>query len=104
MIVVDGRQYTSDLIIRPDDVVAGWWRKQGHVLEWPDLAAAIEVNPEVLIVGTGAAGAMRVADEVRERASRMGLELMVETTARAVETYNRVAPQKRAVAALHLTC
>ncbi|RLI30667.1 hypothetical protein DRO48_02760, partial [Candidatus Bathyarchaeota archaeon] len=36
-IVVDGKRYTSDVIIFPDRVMDGWWRKEGHRLYVDDL-------------------------------------------------------------------
>jgi len=31
-IVIDGKEYTKDLIIYPDKIRANWWRKEGHKL------------------------------------------------------------------------
>jgi len=65
-IVVDGQAYTSDLIILPDRVDAGWWRKEGHNLCVEDIEQAMSANPDVLVVGTGADGLMKVPDDTRE--------------------------------------
>ena len=38
VMTIDGRTYTSDLIIFPDGRVQdGWWRKRGHVLGVDDI-------------------------------------------------------------------
>jgi hypothetical protein len=52
-ITVDGKTYTSDIIIYPDFVDAGWWRKEGHYLQAVDLERAINFRPDVLIIGRG---------------------------------------------------
>jgi len=36
-IVIDGKTYTSDVIIYPEKVDASWWRKEGHRLQPADL-------------------------------------------------------------------
>ena len=35
-IVINGKTYTSDVIIFPDKVDASWWRKEGHLLQLAD--------------------------------------------------------------------
>jgi len=103
-IVVDGQAYTSDLMILPDRVDAGWWRKEGHSLCVEDIEQAMSANPDVLVVGTGADGLMKVQDDTREYVKSRGTELIVERSEEACRLYNEVSKQARAVAALHLTC
>ncbi len=103
-IVVDGRTYTRDLIIYPDRVDAGWWRREGHSLAPEDLPEVLQEPPEVLVIGQGSPGLMAVPPETLARLEGAGMRVIVEPTAQAVETYNRLAQDRRAVAALHLTC
>ncbi len=103
-IVVDGKEYTSDLIIFPDKVDASWWRKEGHNLCEEDIEAAMQVNPDVLVVGTGADGLMQVPESTRDYVRSRGTDLIVERTERACELYNRAPKRSRTIAALHLTC
>ena len=104
LIVVNGKKYTSDVIIFPDSVTDNWWRKTGHQLCLDDIAEVITENPEVLVVGTGASGLMKVLPEVRQVVDARGIELIVEATDKACHTYNQLCRSRRAVAALHLTC
>ncbi len=101
---IDGKTYTSDVIIYPDRVDGSWWRKEGHSLCMADLADVVAAKPEVLVVGTGAHGLMQVPDDVRKRLTELGIEVKVAKTDEARNLYNRVAGQKKAIAALHLTC
>jgi len=104
-IVIDGRRYTSDVIIRPDGVLDNWWRKEGHKLHFEDLDKALEVKPEVLVIGTGYAGLMRVPKEVRQKLAEAGIEVVVQSTRKAWKTYNELVEKgRRVVAAFHLTC
>jgi hypothetical protein len=103
-IVVDGKACTSDVIIFPDRVKDNWWRKEGHALHIEDIESVIKENPEVLIVGTGKYGLLKVLPETKEFIESKGIELIVEPTDKACEMYNEISKDKKAVAALHLTC
>lgn len=103
-ITVDGVEYTSDLILLPDRVVSNWWRKEGHSLSPEDLDAVVEAEPDVLIVGIGANGIMRVPANTVAHLAEHGIELMVEKSKQACETFNALPKERRAAAALHLTC
>jgi hypothetical protein len=103
-IVIDGKTYTSDVILFPDRVEAEWWRREGHVLHIEDIESIIKEQPELLIVGTGKYGVMNVPHETRAYVRSHGIDLLVEPTDKACELYNYHAGSKLAVAALHLTC
>jgi len=104
-IVVNGRRYTSDVIVFPDRVRDGWWRREGHRLHVEDIEGAIgEGKPEVLVVGTGHSGLMKVLPETESYVKSKGIELIVQDTREACKTFNRLVKSKRVMAALHLTC
>ena len=103
-IVINGKKYSSDIVIFPDRISDNWWRKTGHELCANDIAEVITENPEVLVVGTGASGLMKVLPEVEQVAQAQGIKLIVETTDKACNTYNRLCHSQRIIAALHITC
>ena len=103
-IVIDGKRYSSDVVIFPDRVRGNWWRKTGHELCLEDIAEVITKKPEVLVVGTGDSGLMKVLPEVEQRLEAQGSKLIAETTAKACNTYNQLSRFQRVVAALHITC
>ena len=102
-VTVDGAEETRDVIVLPERIVRGWWRKDGHSLVLDDLADVVAELPERLIVGTGAYGRMRPDPETLERLGERGIEVEVLPTADAVERYGVLDP-RRTAAALHLTC
>ena len=104
LIVVNGKQYTSDVIVFPDRVKSDWWREKGHQLCLGDIAEVITENPEVLIVGTGAYGIVKVLPEVEQGIGARGIKLIAETSDKACTIYNQLCSSQRVVAALHLTC
>ena len=103
-ITIDGEAYSRDVIVRPDGVTPDWWRRDGHNLVPEDLADALEQTPEVLVVGCGAHGVLKVPDRTREWLASKGIELVELTTPEACDRYNEFAPAKKVVAGLHLTC
>ena len=105
MITIDGQTCRSDVIIWPEGVDDSWWRVEGHNLCKDDLKPVLDKGPDVLVIGTGAYGAMKVPQEMVHYMAAHGREVHVERTDRAVEIYNELAGgNRRVVAALHLTC
>lgn len=104
-IIIDGERYTADVIVFPNRVVDNWWRKEGHSLHIEDLKEAFEEKLEVLIVGTGRWSLVKVPNETREYVESKDIELIIQPTKEACETYNRLKQSgKRVAAALHLSC
>jgi hypothetical protein len=103
-IVIKGKKYTADVIIYPDHMEDNWWREEGHSLSPVDLWAVVQAKPEVLVVGTGYSGLMRIPPETEEYLLEQGIRLIAERTTEAVRIYNQLCQSTRVVAALHLTC
>ncbi len=103
-ITIKGRRYNRDVIILPDIVKDNWWRREGHKLSLEDLEDVFEAEPEVLVIGTGYSGLMKVPQDVQDYVKSKNIELVVENTRRACQTYNRLSQFKKVVAAFHLTC
>lgn len=103
-IVIDGRQYHSDVIIFADRVKEDWRRKSGHLLHIDDIAETISEKPEILIIGTGTFGRVKVPPEVAKTATQNGIELIARPTKEACRLYNQYCGRKNVIAVLHLTC
>lgn len=103
-IVINGREYTSDVIVFPSRVKDDWWRQEGHRLSVEDLELVVKEKPEVVVVGTGYMGLMKVLPETRKHLESNEIGLIAEKTRKACETYNKLAESKKVIAALHLTC
>jgi len=56
------------------------------------------------VVGTGYSGMMNVPPETRKSVESEGIELIVQKTAEACQTFNHLIESRTVVAALHLTC
>ena len=104
--VIDGEVYRSDVIVYPQRVDASWWRKEGHLLVPEDLPFLPENPPEVLVVGQGKFGMMKISNELKQLLNRLKVELRADKTARAVEIYNELWEKagRKVIGAFHLTC
>ncbi|MBS7643601.1 hypothetical protein KEJ26_03345 [Candidatus Bathyarchaeota archaeon] len=103
-IVIAGKKYVSDVIIFPDRIRDNWWRKSGHQLYVEDIRDVIEEKPQVLVVGTGYSGFLKILPETESYLESLGIELIAERTDKACKTYNNLFKSRRVIAALHLTC
>ena len=102
---VEGKVYDKDLIVFPDKVEPGWWRREGHSLVKEDLGKVLEYKPQVLIVGTGAHGVMKVPGSTKGMLKEDGIELVDRVTPEAYKIFNKyIGEGKKAVGAFHLTC
>lgn len=104
-IEVDGKMYSEDIKIVDGSVVSNWWRAEGHKLAPSDLEDILARPPEILVVGKGMPGNMKVMDQLRKRLESAGIALIEGPTSEAVATFNRVQKSgKRVAGAFHLTC
>ncbi|OGL43079.1 MAG: hypothetical protein A2149_05025 [Candidatus Schekmanbacteria bacterium RBG_16_38_11] len=104
-ITVDGKVYERDLIIFPDKIKSGWWRKEGHSLLTEDLDEVLRYKPEVLIVGRGASNCMEITSATQRALSEKNIKLFESDTYKAVQLFNELTRQgKNVVGAFHLTC
>jgi hypothetical protein len=103
-IVINDQAYGKDLILLPERVIEGWWRKEGHLLQPEDLDAVLEANPKTLVVGQGAYGRMQVTSKTQEALEAADIELIAQPTPKACHTFNRLRQEQSVAAALHLTC
>jgi len=104
-IVIDGKSYTSDLIICGDTVQSDWWREQGHSLTAEDVKSILKAKPSVLVVGCGASGLMEVPDQTRQALKERDIQLEAFDSYKAVQKFNEFSEAGvNVAAALHLTC
>lgn len=101
--VIAGKTYNADLIIVGEEIFPNWWRREGHSLCPEDLKIVVERKPEILVIGTGAYGAMDVPYETEKYLEDQGIEVIRKPTAEAVEIFNSISGRNKA-GTFHLTC
>lgn len=102
--VINGKTHTNDVILLPSRVISDWWREEGHRLSEADLEEVLDARPEVLVVGTGANGLMKVPPGTRQAIKDGGIELKIAKTGSAWKLYNDEQQGHDTAGAFHLTC
>ena len=104
--VIDGRKFSSDLVIYPDGrVVDNWRRERGHRFSINDIALLIESEPEVIVAGTGVYGLMKPRTGLAEFLSQKGIEFLSASNQKAIKLYNeQLNKKKRTGGCFHLFC
>jgi len=110
-ITIDGKAYISDVIIYPERVDSSWWRKEGHNLHVEDFKDIVKAKPDILVIGTGTYGVMRVPREIVTYLASQGIKVHTLRTGEAVDLFNNLQSKtggggkaEVVIAALHLTC
>ena len=103
-IVVNKQTYTSDLIILPDKILPSWWRKSGHRVCLEDLSDILKEDLDILIIGTGFFGLMKVNPEIFLELETKNITLIADKTKEAVKKFNDFWVSKKTAGAFHLTC
>ena len=102
---VMGENHRNDLKIIENQIIANWWRREGHALYAEDIDDILYASVETLVVGTGAYGSMRVTDEAKKAMEGRGIKFVAVPTKEAVTIFNTLHGQgKRVAGAFHLTC
>ena len=106
-ITIDGKTYEHDVVIDRNEIrkrkkkASQKFREEfGHT----PLSAEEDIpwTCSQLVIGTGAYGRLPVMQEVRDKAERKKIKLLVLPTAEAIEILNRNPSDTNAV--LHVTC
>lgn len=104
-ISIDGKDYRSDVIISKEGVQDRWWRKEGHNLAIDDLQYVLQAKPEIVVIGCGYCGRMKVPNATKEYLANKGIRVEIANTSEAAARFNALQRDcARIVAALHLTC
>jgi len=111
-ITIDGKTYNVDIEVRWTGEVLRWWREESHIFDLGDLKRALEQNPEVVILGTGAYGTAKVTEGARKAIEEIGIQLIIDKTEEAIKTFNIICQesieeegrQRKVIGLFHLTC
>jgi len=101
---VNGKDFSRDVIVY-GNTVKEWWRKEGHRVCFKDIEEIVKLKPEILIIGTGYYGVVKVDRDMIEKLKDEGIEVICQDSRKAVETFNKMIKEGKKVAlAIHLTC
>lgn len=103
-IIINKKEYNSDVIIYPDRIDSSWWRKKSHSVTLDDIPNILKNQPETIIFGTGFYGMMKIENQVKEECTKRGINLIIEKSEKAGQIFNELNQEHKVIAALHLTC
>jgi hypothetical protein len=104
-IVANGQTCNTDIKIVQGTLIPDWWRKSGHTVEIEDVQDALDTELEILVIGMGQPGYMRITDSLREHLAERNVTLIEEPTPKAIETFNHLFKEGRRVAGgFHVGC
>ena len=104
-IKINNNIYHDDVIIYPDKLNDKWWRDEGHRLHVSDIKDLKNYDLDMVIIGTGASGRMKVDPKLKEYFDLHDIEYYISNTNEAVKKHNELIEQnKQILTALHLTC
>ena len=97
-IVVSGREYCAGLIVSPQRIVEGWGPTEPAGLTAQHIAALLDLDPQVIVIGTGARQVFP-HPALYAPAHRRSVGVEVMDTGAACRTYNILVGEGRRVAA-----
>ena len=102
--MIDGSEYRYDIKIKGEEIIP-WQYIKHHTVLADDIRELVEEKPELLVIGTGASGLVRVDDEAISFAESQGIKCIIKPTGEACEEYNNALKENKKVCAiLHSTC
>ena len=101
-IIVNGRKFESDVIL---DWTGEVRTKSGsHDFTKADFNDLMMRDPEVIIIGTGTVGNVKVDPSVEVAARLQGVEIISRITPLAIQEFNKHVRKRKAIAVMHVTC
>lgn len=100
-ITIGTNTYDYDIWIFVDGSIKRRDRNHEFTLEEFDIIT--KDNPDIVIIGAGVYGVVKIGDDVKEKAREKGIELYIDLTPEAAKKYNELS-ERRIAAAFHVTC
>jgi hypothetical protein len=101
-IIIDGNKFDHDVIVDANGLVRQ--RDSSHEFTKRNVEDLLLLDPEVIVIGTGTAGLMKVHPDVEVAAQMNGVEIVAKKTPDAVKEFNKYSKRKRTIGVFHLTC
>lgn len=97
-----GKVSRADTIVFKDHMDTKWWIKARNCIEMEDLASVLATSPESIIVGTGFMNHIKISDSAMETLKKSGIEVTVQNSTEAAETFNEKVQKSNTVGLFHL--
>lgn len=84
--VIDRTQHISDIKIIGPRVYQ--WKRKDQKLTREDIIEIMEKNPDIIIIGTGAAGLLQIDQDAKNAIEARGIKLIILRTPHACKEFN----------------
>ncbi len=102
-ITIKGKPYDSDMVVYWNGKLE--YRDKEHVIEMGEFLKVAEHGPDILVIGTGQTGSLKITQEVKQMAEDRNIEIYMDNTPKAIKIYNAFSGEGRKVAGIfHVTC
>lgn len=104
-IIIDGKRYEQDVLILANGEILNRYENftgNNHEFSIQEAKKLLNPKPEVIVVGTGQGGVLKVKEETIEFLKKEKIKLIALPTPKAIEIFNKLKETKSAL--FHLTC
>lgn len=108
-ITIDGKTYEHDVIVRLSGKVEKRKKKlskkkygTSHILSKAEAKFVLEDGCDVVIIGAGQEGNVRLSPEASEYFEKKGCKVVVQPTPEAIQSFNQSREKK--IGLMHITC
>jgi len=102
-ITINGKPYDSDMTVYWNGKIE--YRTKEHIVEVGELLGILRTEPQVIVIGIGQEGVLKIAPEVNQIAEHKKISVYAEKTGKAIELFNAFAKEgKKVVGIFHVTC
>jgi hypothetical protein len=102
-ITINGKPYDSDVTVYWDGKVE--FRSKEHTIELGEFLKVLREGVEIVVIGTGQHGVIRITPEVTQWAEDKNVKIYAENTPKAVDMFNAFAQEgRKTVGIFHVTC
>ena len=108
-ITIDGKTYDHDVLIRLDGTIAKRKKKlskklygTSHVVSEDEAKFVFEKGSELLVLGSGQEGNVRLSPEAETYFTKKGCKVVIQPTPEALRVFNNARGKK--IGLFHVTC
>ena len=108
-ITIDGKTYDHDVLIRLDGTIAKRKKKlskklygTSHVVSADEAKFVFEKGSELLVLGSGQEGNVRLSPEAETYLTKKGCKVVIQLTPEALRVFNNARGKK--IGLFHVTC
>lgn len=104
-IIIDGKKYEQDVLILANGKILNRYENfsgNNHEFSIEEAKKLLNPQPQVIVVGTGQGGILKVKEETIEFLKSTKTKLIAMPTPKAIEIFNKLKEIKAGL--FHLTC